>query len=295
MAAKQIVVAVDASERTMDPVRLGEDFARLLGAPVVLFSAFPYAPLQDLEGQVERQARDDGRKILLELGATMDGIEVADAQVVASNSPARELQRISEEDGVGLIVVGSTHRGRMGRVVPGAVGERLLSGSACPVAVAPVGYADREGRELRRIGVAFDGSEEARRALGSAVNLAGRSQADLRVITVHHPVTFGSESLYAGPLPVASVNEQLEADARDTMAQAVTQVRSEVSAEGEFAVGDPAEVLARKSADVDLLVTGSRGYGPLGAVLLGGTTHHLVSAAACPVLVIARGDMLQSS
>jgi nucleotide-binding universal stress UspA family protein len=293
MAAKKIVVAVDASERTMDPVRLGEDFARLLDAPVVLFSAFPYAPLQDVDGTIERRARQEGRQILLEIGATMDGVEVADAQVVASNSPARELQRISEEEGVGLIVVGSTHRGRVGRVVPGAVGERLLNGSACPVAVAPLGYAEREGRELRRIGVAFDGSEEARRALDSAVDLAGRSQADLRVITVHQPVTFGSESLYAGPLPVSSVNEQLEADARETMTKAVDQVRSAVSAEGDFAVGDPAETLAQKSADVDLLVTGSRGYGPLNAVLLGGTTHRLVSAAACPVLVIARGDTLQ--
>jgi hypothetical protein len=52
----------------MDSVRLGEDFARLLDAPVVLFSAFPYAPLQDLDGSHERQAREEGRQILLELG-----------------------------------------------------------------------------------------------------------------------------------------------------------------------------------------------------------------------------------
>jgi nucleotide-binding universal stress UspA family protein len=278
----------------MDPVRLGEDFARLLDAPVVLFSAFPYVPLQDPSGSHERQARKEGRQTLLELGRMMNGVEVADAQVPASNSPARELQRISEEDGVGLIVVGSTHRGRVGRVVPGAVGERLLSGSACPVAIAPLGYAEREERQLRKIGVAFDGSEEARRALDSAVDLAGRSQADLRVITVHHPVSFGSEPLYSGPLPVSSVNEQLEADARERMTDAVDHARSAVSAEGEFAVGDPADVLAQKSVDVDLLVTGSRGYGPMGAVLLGGTTHRLVSAAVCPVLVVPRGHTLLS-
>jgi nucleotide-binding universal stress UspA family protein len=88
------------------------------------------------------------------------------------------------------------------------------------------------------------------------------------------------------------VNEQLEADARERMTEAVDQVRSAVSTEGEFAVGDPADVLAQKSADVDLLVTGSRGYGPMGAVLLGGTTHRLVSAAACPVLVVPRGRTL---
>src|SRR3712207_447865 len=98
MSVGKVVIAVDASERTMDPLRLGEDFARLLQEPVVLFSAFPYAPLQDVEGEHEREAREEGQRILLELGATMDGVEVADARVVASNSPARELQRISEED-----------------------------------------------------------------------------------------------------------------------------------------------------------------------------------------------------
>ena len=293
MSAKNIVVAVDARERTMDPVCLGADFARLLDAPVVLFSAFPYAPLQDVEGAIERQAREEGRQILEEIGATLEGVQVTDAQVVASHSPARELQRISEQDDVGLIVVGSTHRGRVGRVVPGAVGERLLSGSACPVAIAPVGYAEREESQLRRIGVAYDGSEESRRALDSATDLAGRSQAELRVITVHQPVSFGSEPVYAGALPVSSVGEQLEANARERLAAAVDQARSAVSAEGEFAVGDAAEVLAQKSADLDLLVTGSRGYGPLGAVLLGGTTHRLVSAAACPVLVAPRGHALQ--
>ena len=295
MAERQVVVAVDASERTLDPVRLGADFARLLDASIILFSAFPYAPLQDLDGSHERKTREEGREILLELGATMEGLQVAEAQVVASNSPARELQRISEQDEVGLIVVGSTHRGRVGRVVPGAVGERLLSGAACPVAIAPLRYSEREDRPLQRIGVAYDGSDEARRALSSALVLAGPADAELHVITVHQPVSFGSEPLYAGALPVSSVNEQLEADARRTLAEAVDQAAARVRVEGEFAVGDPADTLAQHSADLDLLITGSRGYGPLGAVLLGGTTHRLVAATACPVLVIPRGHVLALS
>lgn len=40
---------------------------------------------------------------------------------------------------------------------------------------------------------------------------------------------------------------------------------------------------------VDLLVTGSRGYGPLRTVLLGGTWRHIVDHVPCPVLVIPRG------
>ena len=34
---------------------------------------------------------------------------------------------------------------------------------------------------------------------------------------------------------------------------------------------------------------GSRGYGPLGSVLLGGVSRRLVHRAACPVIVVPRG------
>jgi nucleotide-binding universal stress UspA family protein len=52
--------------------------------------------------------------------------------------------------------------------------------------------------------------------------------------------------------------------------------------------GDPAMALAAASADLDLLVTGSRSYGPLGAVLLGAVTRRLINAAQCPVMVVPR-------
>ena len=46
--------------------------------------------------------------------------------------------------------------------------------------------------------------------------------------------------------------------------------------------------LARASRDLDLLVAGSRSYGPLGAVLLGAVTRRLVCAAECPFMVVPR-------
>jgi nucleotide-binding universal stress UspA family protein len=39
---------------------------------------------------------------------------------------------------------------------------------------------------------------------------------------------------------------------------------------------------------VDLLVTGSRAYGPVRTVLLGSVSRHLVDNADCPVLVVPR-------
>jgi nucleotide-binding universal stress UspA family protein len=52
--------------------------------------------------------------------------------------------------------------------------------------------------------------------------------------------------------------------------------------------GDPPGLLAELSSWVDLLVCGSRGYGPLRTVLLGGDSGRLAHTAACRLLVMPR-------
>jgi nucleotide-binding universal stress UspA family protein len=48
----------------------------------------------------------------------------------------------------------------------------------------------------------------------------------------------------------------------------------------------PVRALAEYSEQVDLLVVGSRGYGPAHSLLVGGVSGRLIRRAACPVLVI---------
>ena len=43
------------------------------------------------------------------------------------------------------------------------------------------------------------------------------------------------------------------------------------------------------SEHLDLLVMGSRAYGPAHAVLLGGVSRRVIAGAACPVVVLPRG------
>ena len=53
--------------------------------------------------------------------------------------------------------------------------------------------------------------------------------------------------------------------------------------------GDPADVLAAESAELDLLAVGSRGYGALRSVMLGTHTGELIWRSRCPLLVVPRG------
>jgi hypothetical protein len=84
-------------------------------------------------------------------------------QLLAEGSPAAGLHALAEREGAALIVVGSSHRSRIGRILVGGTGERLLSGASAPVAVAPSGYA--VDRPVQVVGCGFDGSQQSRRAL----------------------------------------------------------------------------------------------------------------------------------
>ena len=74
----------------------------------------------------------------------------------------------------------------------------------------------------------------------------------------------------------------------EELQSAVARVEGEPRAEGFFAVGDPAKILAEASEQLDLLLVGPRGYGPLHSVVVGGVAGRVVRQAACAVIVLPR-------
>ena len=216
---------------------------------------------------------------------------VDDALVLASSSPARALHELSTDPSTVLVVVGSTTRGAIRRVLPGNIAHELLSGAACPVAIAPHGYAEQGGRPLATVGVAYDGSAEAQQALDGARQLARRASATLHIITVVEPLAFGAVPVSAME-PATSAGRRLEDEMQSVHGTAVSESREVVETQSVLARGEPADVLLQQSQQLDVLVAGSRGYGPLGAVLLGSTTRELMHGAGCPVVIVPRGRAL---
>jgi nucleotide-binding universal stress UspA family protein len=286
LMSKRIFVAVDLEERTRDVVVLGRLLRDTTGARTTLVTVFPYDPLRAPQDPELVRLREESRAMLLELGRAA-GLDGSEARVVAAPFAARELQRLSEERDAGVLVVGSTKRGAVGRVLLGGVGQRLVTGAACPVAVAPRGYGEGGPRVLDRIGVGFDGSEEAERALDAGVALAEAAGATLRIISAFQRLAFGG--IATGTLPGESVNAALRRELVEAHEESLERVRARVSVEGHFVDGPADEVLARESESLDLLVAGSRGYGPRTAVLLGSTTTALARSASCPLLLTPRG------
>jgi nucleotide-binding universal stress UspA family protein len=65
--------------------------------------------------------------------------------------------------------------------------------------------------------------------------------------------------------------------------------------EGRAVSGLAGEELSAFSGEVDLLVTGSRGFGPVKRLILGSTSAHMVRHARCPLIVIPRTAAAESA
>jgi nucleotide-binding universal stress UspA family protein len=187
------------------------------------------------------------------------------------------LHEHAELIGADLLVVGSSRRGLLGRVLLADHTHSSLNGAPCAVAIAPAGYSEHPVG-MQEIGVGYDGSPESEHALGFARKLAAAYQTKL---SAFEAVCFPAR-LYAGPAwPDQATVEELVAAARE-------RVAGIEGVEPHAAYGEPAEELALYSASLDLLVVGSRSYGPVGRLVHGSTAQQLARTARCPLLVLTR-------
>lgn len=155
------------------------------------------------------------------------------------------------------------------------------------MAVASREYLAPE-RGLETIGVAFADTDDGQEALRGAAALARRAGAQLRVLTVAE-AGIPPESLV---MPSCGVKELLAArheTAEGVVTRAAESLPEDIDVAPVVPDGDPVSALANASSELDLLVCGSRRYGPLGAVMLGSVSRRLLHRAASPLLVIPRG------
>ena len=289
-----IVVGFDPHGADDGPVRFGIAAARFTGAPLVVAAVYGGGLFTNrlADGEFQEELSADAHAALERLRTRLEGDADVQAEVrlVEAVTPARGLTTAFEELDAGLAVVGATDRGAVGRKVVGSTAERVIHGAPCPVAVVPGGF---EGGELNTVGVAYNDSPEGEQALRSGVVLAQAAGAALRVIIVlreqvgtitGHPK--GSREFQQLPGEIA---EQHQLGARAAVDAAVAEAGEHVDAEIELVYGDPAEMLAGFTVSLDLLVMGSRAYGPRRAVLLGGVSRRVIADSKCPVVVLPRG------
>jgi len=137
--------------------------------------------------------------------------------------------------------------------------------------------------EIKTILVGYDSSEQSKRAVDLAFELAAPFHAEVLVVSVARP-------------PEPSISIELHAvldEAREHFEEEFTDLRTMAESKGvsirtEVLVGHPAEQIIHRAegAAAGLIVLGRRGTSRFERLLLGSTSERIIKFAHCPVVVV---------
>ncbi len=287
---RSIVIGYDGTEHARDAATLALALAGFTGARVTFVNAFydipsalPADPLRDdLRERAAREVAEMARGVPRDIAVARE--------VVTGRSPARSLYEFAERHGADLIVLGSSGAAAEGQVLAGRVASQVVDSAPCAVAIAPAGLCRRGDLTLREIAVGFDGRPESEGAMATAAALAKAGGARLHVTAVVEPL----EVALGGRITTdaqEAIHESLKTEARNALDRAGTLIPEGVEVNRSLLQGHVGEALAAQAAggDIDLLVVGSRGFGPIRRVLLGSVSATLMRSAPCPLIVVPRG------
>jgi nucleotide-binding universal stress UspA family protein len=274
---KNVLVGVDGGPNGRDAIALA---SRLAGPGGRLTLAHVHAGTLNAGNVVTSGvSSEEGEASHALLERERSAAEVdADLVSVVSVTPGRGLHDQAERQGADLIVVGSSTRGVFGRVFLGDDTRASLNGAPCAVAVAARGYA-ADAKPLARVGLGYDGSPESIAALDTARELAAEHRGRASALKVVSIPTYAFSG-FAAPLT---------SDTIDTMLQeASEEVEGLEGVDGKAVYGLIGEELAAFGDQLDLLVVGSRSYGPWHRLVVGSTSDYLERRARCSLLVLRR-------
>jgi nucleotide-binding universal stress UspA family protein len=274
---KNVLAGVDGRPNGRDAIALA---SRLTDPTGKLTLAHVHSgqvhPLHAITPGLVREEREASQK-LLEAELATSGVE-AELVGVEDATPGSGLHRHAEEQGADLIVVGSCSHGVVGRAMLGDDTRAALNGAPCAVAIAARGYSEHP-TPLAKVGVAYNGSAESKDALALAREIAAPTHAEVRALEVVSIPTYA----FTGLVPPA-FGETVEL----MLSEGNARMRELEGAEGRAVYGLAGEELAAFGDEVDLLVVGSRSYGPLRRLVVGSTSDYLERHARCSLLVLPR-------
>lgn len=280
---ERVLVGYAGDRAGRDAVALAARLAAIEGGSLTI--AFPYHPLlasvtaevaeERIRGELQAMLGEDPR------------VREASCRWSPSSWPVRALQELADYEHASVLVMGAAPE-RVERRRAGLM-ERLVHGAPCAVAIAPEGYADETPPRKGRVGVGFADSEEGRAAIRLGIALA--SETDSRLLVLAGSGLSAALVGYGFASPaLPEVEQDLYEQTGRLLARVLQDTPGGEAAEREVRRGEPAEVLVEVSGELDLLVLGSRAYGPARRALLGSVSAEVMRRARCPVLVLPRGS-----
>jgi nucleotide-binding universal stress UspA family protein len=295
MSFQTILVPIDFSESSRMALQYGLTLAthfkgHVIAAHVVpessaLRSAFPTETTR-IEQEQEREALQALRDFLPSTYNRAVDVQM----VVRTGVVGAELLKLTIDEDVGLVVMGTHGRKELQRWFIGSVTERVLR--QVPVPLLTVSHVDTEKHRiglvaLKEIVYATDLSESTHGGLHYAIALARATGAHL---TVMHSVYYPDRVLWA-PASANFDDERLEC--RNYIGNQITELFSnerlpKIPVDIAVVKGRPFEMILQVAAEreADLIVINLQSKRALERAFLGATAERVVRLAPIPVLSI---------
>ncbi len=283
---RPVLVGIDGTPAGLEALALGSALAMLLGAPLVLGAVYGYESMTTGYPGPPWPPREEAIEWLEEAEKRLGDAIPWHAVSIDGSTIAHGLTQLAEQERAEILVLGSSRRGPLGHLFAGSGVTRVVHGAPCTVAVVPHGWSLRSSEKPLVFGAAVTDVPESHEALALAARLAMTPHARLRILTAV-PAVSPAHPMFAatGTSYTAWVRERRE-HAEQIAREAATGIGD---ADVEVLGGDPVRCLVDASSELDLLVVGSRRYGPLRSVLIGSVSAPLAEHAHCPVLIVPRG------
>jgi nucleotide-binding universal stress UspA family protein len=282
----RILLATNGSEDTARATEAAVDLSTKSGSELHLVHVWHDVPGPYARKFVRGELRRQGQEIL---GEQVQKIEASGGTVAKAHlrggRTSDEIVALSDELGVGLLVVGSRGLGTMRRILMGSHSEEIVHHAHVPVLVVKRGES---AWPPARLIVGEDFSEDAKRAAEIAASIGALYGSQLLLLYANPDLPEAPP----GEEPSSAIGESSEMRVREegTLQNRADELdgilgsRPEVRLSG----GSPAPVIleeAQRESPPALIAVGSRGLAGLTRTRLGSVSTKVVTTAPGPVLV----------
>jgi nucleotide-binding universal stress UspA family protein len=278
---RSILVATDLNDLDfLLPVAI--DQARMTGAMIWLLHVVPPEAYASIEAGAypfvgkEKEYRA-AEAALSKVALDLREMNLACAYEVRRWQPVAEITSCIREHGIDRLIVGTSSRGKLGKLLVGSVAEELIRSLDIPVCTVGPHFKPLASNRPRRILLALSLRHHPEQALRFAVDLAAGLPAELVVLHISEP-DLGDEGLAAGAM--SKIAELLR-----------TIQPTEVEPHIRIRCGEPAEeIIAECSAQCpELLVLGAISASPFIAKFRTGVAYRVIAESPCPTFTLRSG------